>query len=458
MDLHLLRKKMTAAYGYSYTRLAFNYYMLLETAAEGEWNFEETREIRSRLNRLAEGFFAGEDVEKELLELRKDMAVRMDSLLSDREYFGIYDYVLKRIEPKFHPLPEPEINGDEAFTTRLMLFITAEEEAYFARERIRDVIAQLPVRLTKQKFYDMLWEGLQILAKFPADDVKNQFDNLRTYAMIKTADWEDQTETFRKLFRELEHMDYLAMTEATWTEASGKRAAGWEILTKMIDCFQIFQEMVNDLCVLNYAGKDVLPEKVGNEDCAFLVTEVLKRLKAQDYDWNEEEFLEHLFVLEGKQESCEEIYRRIDLLKGKERPESPEEVRAVNVERLLSGSLYAKLADENGEAAEETKQAEPIGLSHLQEEINVYLAELKPVLEQLPRPLVRAVMAKTLSLVAYYSFSFEKTEDYIKGSFDTCTSQREKAVCQMLLEDMMGEIYWKNEGLFEEEDDFLEED
>ena len=50
---------------------------------------------------------------------------------------------------------------------------------------------------------------------------------------------------------------------------------------------------------------------------------------------------------------------------------------------------------------------------------------------------MRAVMAKILSDLPVYFNSIDEIQNYIRGSFESCTDEAEKETCKELLEELM---------------------
>ena len=88
----------------------------------------------------------------------------MELVVAYTDSFRIYEYALNRVERRFKEgLPAPALS-DEDFIRALMGYLTAVKDASAMNQRIGQIIGQLPVRYTRQKYYAMVQEALSALS------------------------------------------------------------------------------------------------------------------------------------------------------------------------------------------------------------------------------------------------------------------------------------------------------
>jgi len=107
----------------------------------------------------------------------------------------------------------------------------------------------------------------------------------------------------------------------------------------------------------------------------------------------------------------------------------PERQKSRIVERLLSSSPFAVL--------EETKRQENVTPEAVDAAVDGLIAGLEPVFAASQKPVVRAIMAMTLSYLPVCFNSLDEIEAYIAGSFGCCADLAEKEACKELLLQMM---------------------
>lgn len=439
MDTRLLKKQMTAAYQYSYVRLVLNYYTLFETVGEEPVIPEQIITYCRQLNGLLKEHFSGKDVEEGLLKLRGDITHEVEVLTSYTDCFQIYEYVINRLERKFMTLPVTGYD-DESFAKRLIEFVTDTKETAVMNGRIRQIIGQLPVRLTKQKFFSLVMEGLSVYIGSPMENLKDMMYTLRTESMAKLSP--GMEEGHKDLFELLEQfrlMDYGNMTAEGFEEASEKLGLACEGLVDESGLYIMLQDIINDFCVLVFAKPEAVVDVKEEELYNSMVIEILEKFKKEDYSPAGEVFFDRLTQLEGRQEAYYERYLRTELPEeSDEWNKDPDYVKAVNVDRLLSGSSFVELKSRNErKETGKTDEMAVVDRSYLEKTAEEYFKELEEVFSGVSRPVVRAIMAKVLSDLPVYFNSMDEIQAYIEGSLKSCLDEAEKETCKELLEELM---------------------
>ncbi|MDR2022400.1 MAG: hypothetical protein LBQ71_03940 [Hungatella sp.] len=435
----MLKKQMTAAYQYSHVRLVLNYYTLFETIGEEPLIPEGLIAYCRQLNGLLKEHFSGKDVEEGLLKLREDITHEVEILTSYTDCFQIYEYVLNRLERKFITLPETG-HDDESFAMRLTGFVRDTRETAVMNGRIRQIIGQLPVRLTKQKFFSLVMEGLSVYIGSPLENLKDMMYTLRRSSMAKLPlGMEEGHKDFFELLEQFCHEDYTNMTAEGYEEASSRLAIACQGLMDECGLYIMLQDIINDFCVLVFARPEAVIDVMEEELYCSMVGEILDKFEKEDYSPAKEEFFDRLTQLEGRQEAYYERYLRTELPEeSDEWNKDPDYVKAVNVDRLLSGSSFVEL---NGwikeKEAGETKETAVVDRPYLEKTAKEYFEELLEVFSGVSRPVVRAIMAKILSDLPVYFNSIEEIQAYIEGSLKSCLDEAEKETCKELLEELM---------------------
>lgn len=439
METRLLKKQMTAAYQYSYVRLALNYYTFFETIAEEAHIPDRISDSANRLNELLHGHFSGQDKLDGLLKLREDITHEVEVMTSYADCFQIYEYVLNRLERKFKTLPSPG-SDDEAFVKRILEFITGTSEAPVMNGRIKQIIGQLPIRLTKQKFFSLVMEGLSVYIGSSRENLKDMMYTLRTESMTKLPkDMENGHKDLYELLEQFRHTDYRNMTGEGFDEAMAKLTSASEELTNESGLYVMIQEIINDFCVLLFAGTEAVIDVKEEELYRSIVTDILEKFRKEDYSFGEDSFFEKFTQLEGRQEAYYERYLKIELPQGNEEwNKDSDYIKALNVDRLLSGSSFAELINQgSGTKPEQTEDESFVDRAYLETEAGAYLKELEDVFSGSSKQVVRAIMAKVLSDLPVYFNSIDEIQAYIRGSLESCLDEAEKETCKELLEELM---------------------
>lgn len=89
-------------------------------------------------------------------KLRDGIIEKVQDLTCYVDKFNIYEHALNRVEYRFRDDDYPSGYSDENITRRLMQFILEDEDNMAINRKISQVIGQLPVRLTKNKFSNVI--------------------------------------------------------------------------------------------------------------------------------------------------------------------------------------------------------------------------------------------------------------------------------------------------------------
>lgn len=437
MNIRLLKKQMTAAYQYSYVRLVLNYYTLFETIGEEPGISESISECCRRLNELLGNHFSGVDCLEDLLKLREAITGEVEIMTSYTDCFQNYEYVLNRLERKFKSLPDSK-SDDSAFAEKLLSFITGSDETVVMNGRIKDVVGQLPVRLTKQKFFSLIAEGLSVYIGSSPESFQDMMYTLRSVSMTSLPnDMKKGHEEFYSLLEQFRCMDYKNLTGEQFDSAMAGLKSVSEKLIAESGLYVMLQEIVNDFCVLLFSGKEAVIDVNEEEFYQSMITEVLGKFQKEDYSFGDDSFFEKLTQLEGRQESYYERYLKVEVPQEEEEwGTDPDYIKSVNIDRLLSGSSFAELKTFKTEIVSE-KEESLVDRFYLEKETGIYIKELEQFFSGTSKQVTRAVMAKVLSCLPVYFNSIDEIQAYIRGSLTSCLDEAEKETCKELLEELM---------------------
>ena len=187
MESRRRKKQISAACHYAYTRLALNYYMYYEVILEGDLLSSRLERLSKRYHGLLKDFLEGSLELEELNGLRDDTASAMEANTAYTDVFQAYEYVLNRLEGRF----EPQLMGnrnvrpdEEEWTAEIMAYIMDTDEPMVVNERVQSVVGQLPIRLTRNKFFAMVEEGMSVYKGGPVSGLDDMLYILRSEAML----------------------------------------------------------------------------------------------------------------------------------------------------------------------------------------------------------------------------------------------------------------------------------
>ena len=378
----------------AFTELAMDYYSLKERdkELEGEKGFERSNDIRFRLETLIKGCF--EDFEglsslgSRAEELRAELKNKVEILVRKIDRLELEHYVEIRKEV---PDEKPEYADDDDAARAVLRSIFGVNDNALINERIRMAVYELPVRMTKVRFYDILKNSLKIYIGMSSDVLARMM-----YMLYSTSGLKGDEE--------------FAGEDITKADVS--------LLQEEYDYLNDLASICNYICVLGRVSDNIRNE--GRKK----VEDLLKLIEASsglDEKSNADEAEKILSRLEGILEELSE--RRLVLeaklesyLESGSRPDE-EAVKLESMRRLMSSSVYAELeADSFGNADEK----------EVDSAFERFSEELDKAFKTGNRALNRARQAAVLSTLPVFFNSKADVMNYVRESLSACSNVHEK--------------------------------
>lgn len=372
------------------------------------------------LDRAAEALLeeGKEEPVKELSLARDELMERTDILTSYVDKLSVYQYVLNRIELRFSDEIEPI--EEETFLQKTMQYIFSTRDNMIINELIKEIIGQLPVRMTKAKYFERLENGLSVYKGADSSSLKSMLYTLRTSAMLYHPKREGQYyKEHGALLSKLQETDFASITK----EEHGRlekvlETAGEELMAEIDQCM-LYMEAVNHF----YGAFLVKP--MTQQAVEPIVDSCLASVFAGDLGKAEGE----LRRLEGRQERLMEKEPVLEqgLFGAALEEEGVKEL--LMAQALGSDSLFMELDLETQDTVVDQAMAV--------EETQQLIKELKELFSQNPMAVNRAVMANTLSRLPVFFESSQEVMEYIQNSLEQCHDLAEKTMSMKLIYRMM---------------------
>ena len=388
---------------------------------------EAVKSISKAVRNIYTGETADEDVINELSVLRDEMIDRTEVIEAVADYLRIHEYILNRTELKFkEEIPEPD-NDEEV--RKMLRFIFESDDNTVVNLRIREMIAQMPVRITSGRFFDLLREAFSVYKDSERETLKGF-----VYLIMSAAGLGESSEG--KYFKDLEkykkafsEIDYNSVTEAEYLEytnliadASGELSLRSEFLLSAV-------RVLNALLTY-YLLK---PWLTGENRASGYVKECV--LAVCDGFDAEQEDKKNFAPIPG--EVADAAFSRIEGLpeKASARIAVLEGRIEAGKDELLknAGDLYQSLTDAGilmstsdfariDKGIDVTKCTEEV----INEAFESVSARLKEVFASGGKKYRRAVMASVLKEIPVFFVSRTEVMNYLRFTMDNCSDNAEK--------------------------------
>lgn len=447
-----INSMMTCYSRFSYIKFSMNYYTFCDVLGEEDIRTAgELKDLLAVLDGMIEENIvnnAGEDVRKRtlerLMELRGSVKDTMEIVTAYVDRFLVAEHVLNRVEFRFSTEPLDENYYDNELARSIMNYILADRDSVVMNSRIAEVVGQLPVRLTKVKFFELVKDAFGLYKGQERVSVKDFLYMLETVSGVyEPAGFTERFPDLYEILTRLSGINYKEITKDEFDRASKELTYAVSSLTKTSDLYVQMMELINDLAVILLSAPFAFHDQKEIANSAAIIRDVMKR---EDGEESGEEFLsditDRFIFFEGKQEklysqisSNDYIIDEIGKSFGKELSENGL-VEAFSdlkkVARLSSGSNFVSLEETDGDKG-------IVGEQEIEELFAAYQEKMTARFAQGTQILNRAVMSAVLASLPVFFNNVNEIMTFVQTSLEQCSDVAEKKACvslmRMIIED-----------------------
>ena len=424
-------------------RMALQYYTLYETVEEHtEHELKEAESILTQLHSCVNDMIRNDGsltVEKVGM-LRNEIIGKMRVLTAYTDVLQIYEYVLNRVEPKFNAELK-DFPNLELFLSRLNSYIYAVNDNPVINERIKEVIGQLPIRMTKAKFFEYVSNSFDLYKKADEEALEGFIYMLRSCSMLdKPEGMKEYFSSYKALAEELSNVDYDHLTVEEFQTISGRLETAAEEIRTVIDLYLSIQEVVNDLYIVALVTKN-LPEKKSSviSNLKMILSSLNELFLAGAVEPIPDELTGRLAMTEGHQESllteCNVLEANYDEVtaSGQEviEQEGKQELFSMFpiIARLMSSSVFAELS--------ESEVPVPVTAESLSKAKDTMITAYTELFKENKRQVNRAVMAASLSKMPVVFNTAQEMTNYMEQALMQCRDEIERKAALNILDSIM---------------------
>lgn len=431
---------------YANIRLAMNYYTYYTMIAEDNGILEsENMTGIAMISQVIESVMdnhrgnLASDISK-LENLRNSIIGKVKDLTCYVDKFNIYEYALNRVEYRFKDSDYPAGYSDENLTRKLMQFILEDEDHMAINRKISQVVGQLPLHFTKNKFYEMVSNGLSIYKGGTKESFNDFLYMLRTTSMLERTD--TMTESYPYLdetFRELEKVRFKNITSEECDEMRYNISKVSEYIEELMNSDMMIQEIINDLLIVLYTIKYQRDDNVVRA-CVEIIKDTNLLFLGKFSPKSVEEIEDMFIMLEGTQE---ELYPKLSAFDVTDQiAESySEKIEELNLTqeyevvyklpKLNSDSMFVELnrAEDNSVVDEE----------FIEKEEKKLFADYAQLFAGSDKMVKRAVMSAAIAELPVFFHNISELQDFIFDTLSICTDKAEKLACIEILNGIMEE-------------------
>lgn len=426
---------------YAALELTFSAYTMVQEMVEEKPDLVAKEEdiVKGILQAL--GMLGSDDTDTDALirrmrELRQEITDKMDLFTCYTDRLLVYEYVLNRMEFRF--MPDKELNrrlaafDENIYMQRLSEYLFSDRDQSVIREKVRLVLGQVPVHMTKSKFTQRVSEALTLYRDGDRTVLEDFIYMLRTSAMVyEPAKYVGEYPDFEDILQRLAAAEYTSMTEDIYQEMTALLEEGARQIHEITDFYYGMQKVVNGIYAMCLLHSYQETENKLLRACRSIWVCLAKK----EY---RDEMLE---PLEGRIEDRIEktSYLETVLFEIKSSCQAELGISGLSsffediatVANLLSDSLFIDL--------EQAAKGEKADAAYVQKRTEALLEELVQKLSEVSRPVKRAIMGQVLEKLPLVFERPEEIQEYIQVNLMGCQDKAEKCVVMMILQDLMSE-------------------
>ena len=458
---------------YARVKLMMEYFLYYETLAECmKQCTDAVKEDTDEINKIISEFLdtkSSDDIrrhKKALAGMRDVIIEKMEVLTAYVDRFIVYEYVLNRLQYRFDDMAA--IPEDIPFTRDVLQFIFGSGDNAAINDNIRFVVGQLPVRMARSHYFDLIRQCLSIYKGNEKEALDNFLYMFRTSATLYHTDNMGKYFTeFVPVLEEFASVGYENITKDVYEIYLEKLNINTSKIRELCDLYMQLGSIVNDMYVMADAamfGIDGTDIEVSNEVLRGINDLFMERESdvwpvsmqgASEEDkllWlsgrltEAEGYQEKLFVRISRAEAA--LEETVSVYKADIAALGIQEgfISLANASKISSNSIFVKLFDEDesldviagsgiNESGDEGRDI--LTESELEKITAALISELKEKLSGSSKMVRRAIMASTLEKLPVFFQNRQEVADYISSSFAQCDDMAEKYAAKQLIMDVM---------------------
>ena len=433
----------TAYLEYAAIMLSLNYFTFREMidSKQGE-RLEELTSYMKTIEKSLSDAFSGKNSEKgyeEVKKLRELLTHKMRVLTAYTSVTEIYEYIINRLEYKFESDIEevfPEEMAEEMYE-----FVFADNDKVAVNSKIQSFVAQLPVRMTKTRFYDIISNSFALYKGGEKKALDEFVENIRDAALLDEPPlFDTMNNKLYEGYKTLKAADYGNITKDVYEELkSVKEDMAYEINDIATD-YMLLVEVINDaliiLSVFEHKSDEFLSDKYETS------VKILNSIFGCEDIYKASEKFDPLFIsLEGAQENAYDTlsYMASNVFNlDSEYTEDYSDTEAgrmlkvlEKIDLLTGSSLFADIDEDFSIVMDAVDDA------YIEKQKEKISEDFGKLFENMHKMVKRAVMAKVLAIMPVFFNDKEEIREYFRYTLSHCSDKAELYACSVIIDDII---------------------
>lgn len=437
--------------------MTMDYYTFYEILCDREQSDDRIKEYTDEFNQiLRENLFKSkeDDERKRVIDkidgIRNKVFNSVNLLIAYADIFTCYEYVSNRCEYMFKNNENYGKISDEDFTRQIMQYIFSDEDNTAINSKISEVIAELPLRLTKSKFFQLLSDGLSVYYKTDKETVDDFVYMLKTSALLELPQNLSEYKELYEIYNDVKNINYSEITEEQFHGLETKLKYVADYIDKETNLLMLLQGIINRIYVIMLAEPYADNEDKDIKACIDVILAINDNFSDAEYISLPDDVTDMFVFLEGVPESIHEQLQNVEYVLDNIRNNHlsiVKDIMADNVykglfiaQNLITDSLFVNLSDINNVFEDSHSEDEDFDVKKYVSDIrDELIAELTDFFKNNQKPVNKSVMAVILSSLPVFFNNITEVQDYIYNSLSNCTNNAEKQAATEILKSIINE-------------------
>ena len=430
---------------YATVKGSMNYYTMKEVCDEQDDKNTDVCKYFALLTGLLDRHLVkreavDEDSMEAIAQLRSNVEYKMHILTAYTDAYEIYEYVLNRVEAAVRDEVAPV--DAKGLSEKMFAYVFAENDTVVINSKLQLLMAQL--RMTKNKFYDIVNSTLNIYEEGETTSVDEFVDMLRSAVLLKKPKgFETEYPFLYHVYTDLAEADYAALTLPEFEDLTKRLNQAATIINNEVSAFMLLQEVINDVYTILLtidAAYEKNEEDVPGYAAALRIIKAC--VKAETIEQLPDEVMDEFFTIEGVQERVYESIVILEAVLDEIRIGKAEQIESLaltetfdrldKVSKLLSTSLFIDL----DKVSRKTETADHAYITAKKEAL---VKELGDLFSSVKRPVYRSMMCKLLAAMPIFMNTQQEIRDYFDYVIENCKDDSELMACNKLISEMIEE-------------------
>ncbi|MBQ9234039.1 MAG: hypothetical protein IJ167_08415 [Lachnospiraceae bacterium] len=432
---------------YAMVKMSMNYYTMKEIISEmTDKNSDVCKyfDVLSRLvkNNIIDKKPVDEEAVTAVKQIRDNIEYKMKILTSYTDGYEIYEYILNRIEAKVKDeIEEVDIS---LLSDKMYSYVFNESDKMVINSKLQLLMAQLPVRMTKSKFCDVVENTLALYKGGEKSSLDEFCDMLRTSSLItKPKGFETEYPFLYHVYTDLAAADYKELTEDEFDALNNRLNEAATIINEEASNYILMQEIANDIYTILLTIEETVEanEKLPAYNAALNIID--RVLDEDDFEALSETLMDSFISMEGAQEDVTESIMPLeaafdDIYVGKN-----DDIKSYGladrfdvldkISRLLSTSLFIDVEKSL------RSESDMVDDAYYNETKDKLINDFMNLFNDCERMVIRSIMCKILAAMPIFLNSKQEIKDYFDYTLSGCKDMSELTACNKLISEMIEE-------------------